>query len=133
MHHKDTKISVLGDGGWGTTLALLLASKGYSPKLWGAFPDYVQLVSQKRENEKFSYFHRILTGFPYFHRILTRYLLPSSAPHYLLPHRDTGFRTPRWAKEEKDLEPPRASKDSRGNPQTHPRNRSRPKSVRLEF
>ena len=53
MLHKDTKISVLGDGGWGTTLALLLAGKGYHVNLWGAFPDYVDEVRKKRENWKF--------------------------------------------------------------------------------
>ena len=53
MLHKDTKISILGDGGWGTTLALLLAGKGYEVKLWGAFPKYVEEVRKKRENKKF--------------------------------------------------------------------------------
>src|SRR5438132_684433 len=53
MSHKDTKITVLGDGGWGTTLALLLAGKGYSVKLWGAFPKYVEEIRKKRENRKF--------------------------------------------------------------------------------
>ncbi len=53
MSHKDTKITVLGDGGWGTTLALLLAGKGFAVKLWGAFPEYVEEVSKKRENRKF--------------------------------------------------------------------------------
>jgi glycerol-3-phosphate dehydrogenase (NAD(P)+) len=53
MVHKDTKISVLGDGGWGTTLALLLAGKGFRVVLWGAFPDYVEEIRKKRENYKF--------------------------------------------------------------------------------
>lgn len=53
MSHKDTKITVLGDGGWGTTLALLLAGKGFAVKLWGAFPEYVEEVRKKRENRKF--------------------------------------------------------------------------------
>jgi len=53
MLHKDTKISILGDGGWGTALALLLAGKGYNIKLWGAFPKYVEEVRKKRENHKF--------------------------------------------------------------------------------
>ena len=53
MLHKDTKISVLGDGGWGTTLSLLLAGKGYHPRLWGAFPIYVEEMRKKRENFKF--------------------------------------------------------------------------------
>jgi glycerol-3-phosphate dehydrogenase (NAD(P)+) len=53
MTHKDTKIGILGDGGWGTTLSLLLAAKGYSVTLWGAFPKYVDEVRKKRENVKF--------------------------------------------------------------------------------
>jgi glycerol-3-phosphate dehydrogenase (NAD(P)+) len=53
MSQKDTKITVLGDGGWGTTLAILLAEKGYSVTLWGAFPKYVEEIRKKRENVKF--------------------------------------------------------------------------------
>ena len=53
MSQKDTKISVLGDGGWGTTLALLLADQGFQVKLWGAFPKYVEEIRKKRENKKF--------------------------------------------------------------------------------
>jgi glycerol-3-phosphate dehydrogenase (NAD(P)+) len=46
-------IAVLGDGGWGTTLAILLYRKGFSVTLWGAFADYVSYVNKKRINEKF--------------------------------------------------------------------------------
>jgi len=46
-------IAVIGDGGWGTTLAVLLAKKGFSVSLWGAFPDYVKVVANTRENIKF--------------------------------------------------------------------------------
>lgn len=53
MLYKDTKISILGDGGWGTTLALLLAEKGYTVRLWGVFPAYVEEIRKKRENLKF--------------------------------------------------------------------------------
>ncbi len=53
MLHKDTKISILGDGGWGTTLAILLAGKSYAITLWGAFPSYVKEVQKLRENRKF--------------------------------------------------------------------------------
>ncbi len=53
MSQKDTKISVLGDGGWGTTLAILLAEKGFSVSLWGAFPKYIEEIRKKRENIKF--------------------------------------------------------------------------------
>ena len=53
MNPKDTNITVLGDGGWGTALSLVLAGKGYSVRLWGAFPEYVAEVAKKRENKKF--------------------------------------------------------------------------------
>ena len=46
-------ISVIGDGGWGTTLAILLSKKGFSVTLWGAFADYVSYLDKKRRNVKF--------------------------------------------------------------------------------
>lgn len=50
---KVNGIAVIGDGGWGTTLAVLLSKKGFDVSLWGAFPDYVKIVAQSRENVKF--------------------------------------------------------------------------------
>ena len=47
------RICILGDGGWGTTLAVLLSKKGYSVTIWGAFPDYVEQLKAQRENIKF--------------------------------------------------------------------------------
>lgn len=47
------KIGVIGDGGWGTTLAILLSRKGFDVTLWGAFPDYVETVRKGRENVRF--------------------------------------------------------------------------------
>ncbi len=47
------KVAVIGDGGWGTTLAILLSKKGCMVNLWGAFPDYLRLLDRKRENLKF--------------------------------------------------------------------------------
>ena len=35
------RIAVIGDGGWGTANAMLLAGYGHAVMLWGAFPDYV--------------------------------------------------------------------------------------------
>jgi glycerol-3-phosphate dehydrogenase (NAD(P)+) len=46
-------ISIIGDGGWGTTLAVLLSRKGFNVTIWGAFPDYVEVLKSKRENVKF--------------------------------------------------------------------------------
>ena len=48
-----SKIAVIGDGGWGTALAILLDSKGHQVALWSVSPEYVQVLSQKRENIKF--------------------------------------------------------------------------------
>jgi glycerol-3-phosphate dehydrogenase (NAD(P)+) len=50
---ESDSIAVIGDGGWGTTLALLLAGKGNRVRLWGAFPDYVEEMRQRRENVRF--------------------------------------------------------------------------------
>jgi len=50
---KKINIAVLGDGGWGTTLAVLLQKKGFRVTLWGAFADYVSQLNKKRVNVKF--------------------------------------------------------------------------------
>ncbi len=46
-------IAVLGDGGWGTTLALLLSGKGHSVSLWSAFKDYAAYLNKKRVNKTY--------------------------------------------------------------------------------
>ena len=48
-----SRISVIGDGGWGTTLGVSLARKGFPVKLWGVFHDYVVQTRARRENIKF--------------------------------------------------------------------------------
>ncbi|MFH1245068.1 MAG: NAD(P)H-dependent glycerol-3-phosphate dehydrogenase [Candidatus Omnitrophota bacterium] len=50
---KGTKVAVIGDGGWGTTLAVLLANKGYKVCLWGPFTDYLAVLDKERKNPKF--------------------------------------------------------------------------------
>jgi glycerol-3-phosphate dehydrogenase (NAD(P)+) len=47
------KILVLGAGGWGTTLAILLAHKGFKVDLWEPFPHLAEELRQRRENVKF--------------------------------------------------------------------------------
>lgn len=47
------RITILGDGGWGTTLALVLSGKNYPVTLWGAFPGYTALLDKERVNNKF--------------------------------------------------------------------------------
>jgi glycerol-3-phosphate dehydrogenase (NAD(P)+) len=44
---------VIGDGGWGTALALVLHGNGHAVRLWGAFPDYVAETRRLRENRRF--------------------------------------------------------------------------------
>ncbi|MFA4989324.1 MAG: NAD(P)H-dependent glycerol-3-phosphate dehydrogenase [Candidatus Omnitrophota bacterium] len=46
-------IAILGDGGWGTTLSVLLARKGFQVTIWGAFPENIASMHKKRENKKF--------------------------------------------------------------------------------
>lgn len=50
---NDLNISVIGDGGWGTTLAIMLCRKGFRVTIWGAFKDYVSTVKKTRENKRF--------------------------------------------------------------------------------
>jgi glycerol-3-phosphate dehydrogenase (NAD(P)+) len=50
---KKLNICVLGDGGWGTTLTLLLYRKGFSVTMWGAFSDYVKELEKTRLNKRF--------------------------------------------------------------------------------
>jgi len=47
------KISIIGDGGWGTALSLVLSQKGLEVSLWGVFKDYIESVARTRENVKF--------------------------------------------------------------------------------
>ncbi|MBI1853002.1 MAG: NAD(P)-dependent glycerol-3-phosphate dehydrogenase [Planctomycetes bacterium] len=47
------RIAVIGDGGWGTALALLLDAKGHRVRIWGAFPEYLSDMRRRRENVKF--------------------------------------------------------------------------------
>lgn len=53
MAKKITHISIIGDGGWGTTLAVHLAHKGFSVTLWSAFDSYAKQMQRTRRNPKF--------------------------------------------------------------------------------
>jgi glycerol-3-phosphate dehydrogenase (NAD(P)+) len=44
---------VIGDGGWGTTLALLLHRNGIPTTLWSAFPEQVEEMRSLHENRRF--------------------------------------------------------------------------------
>lgn len=45
--------TVIGDGGWGTALALVLHRNGHRVRVWGPFADYVAEVAARRENPRF--------------------------------------------------------------------------------
>ena len=47
------KISVLGDGAWGTALAMVLVGNGHDVTVWGAFPDYLEQMTKERVNSRF--------------------------------------------------------------------------------
>ena len=47
------KLAVIGDGGWGTALALTLARNGHAPRVWGPAADYVAEIRKTRRNRKF--------------------------------------------------------------------------------
>ena len=46
-------LAVLGDGGWGTTLALYLHRQGHRVRWWGPFPEQVARLRRRRENTQF--------------------------------------------------------------------------------
>jgi glycerol-3-phosphate dehydrogenase (NAD(P)+) len=50
LHKSPQNISILGDGGWGTALALLLCENGHHVTAWGPFPNDINAIIQKREN-----------------------------------------------------------------------------------
>ncbi len=47
------KTAVIGDGAWGTALALVLCRNGHDVYLWGPFPEYIEQMSDTRENGQF--------------------------------------------------------------------------------
>jgi len=47
------KISIIGDGGWGTANALLLAGYGHDVTVWGPFPEYVEEVRKTHLNARY--------------------------------------------------------------------------------
>src|SRR2546429_9989002 len=54
-----TRFAILGDGAWGTAIALLLARRdGHRVALWSARPENARLLRERRENV------RLLPGVP---------------------------------------------------------------------
>jgi glycerol-3-phosphate dehydrogenase (NAD(P)+) len=50
MSHR---ITVIGDGGWGTALALVLHRNGHQVTIWGHDTDYINEVAARRENFRY--------------------------------------------------------------------------------
>jgi len=50
---RKQQVAILGDGGWGTTLAILLSNQGYPVTLWSAFKNYAKILDKNRLNPKF--------------------------------------------------------------------------------
>jgi len=50
---NSTKIGVIGAGSWGTSLANLLARKGFNVDLWVFEPEIVKQIKELNENKKF--------------------------------------------------------------------------------
>ena len=47
------KVLVIGDGGWGTALALVLNNNGHDVTIWGPFPKYIEAIRTSGENTSF--------------------------------------------------------------------------------
>ncbi|HAD81725.1 MAG: glycerol-3-phosphate dehydrogenase [Candidatus Edwardsbacteria bacterium RIFOXYD12_FULL_50_11] len=51
--NKKKRAAVLGAGNWGTTLAVMLAEKGYAVRLWEFRAEAARKIQQERENKEF--------------------------------------------------------------------------------
>ncbi len=47
------KVAVIGDGGWGTALAMVLDRNGHETTVWGPFPDYLGEICRSGENTNY--------------------------------------------------------------------------------
>lgn len=48
-----SQIAVVGDGGWGTSLVVILEKRRHQVTLWSVSPEHIKILEQKRENAKF--------------------------------------------------------------------------------
>jgi len=53
VEHGVKHALVIGDGGWGTTLAIILARNGIPVTLWANFPEHARELAQTRVNQRF--------------------------------------------------------------------------------
>jgi len=47
------KATVIGDGGWGTALAMVLERNGHNVTVWGPFDEYLKTVQETGENKTY--------------------------------------------------------------------------------
>ena len=47
------KVAVIGDGGWGTALAMVLNRNGHDTTVWGPFPEYLKEIETSGENKTY--------------------------------------------------------------------------------
>ncbi|MCW9049983.1 MAG: NAD(P)-dependent glycerol-3-phosphate dehydrogenase, partial [Deltaproteobacteria bacterium] len=66
-----TKIGVIGAGSWGTTLANLLAGKGYPVTLWGYEADLVERMKKTRINDLYLPEISLSQGLSFTHSLTT--------------------------------------------------------------
>ena len=60
QNNDDLKsVTVLGDGSWGTTMAIHLAEQGHRVQIWSPFAAQVREMAAARENKRF------LSGYPF--------------------------------------------------------------------
>ena len=50
MSETKYRVTVLGDGGWGTAIAVVNARRKNDTLLWSAFPEYAKVLAEKHEN-----------------------------------------------------------------------------------
>jgi glycerol-3-phosphate dehydrogenase (NAD(P)+) len=50
---SDSKVSIVGDGGWGLAVAILLRQAGHDVRVWGIEPEYVEEVARTRESPRY--------------------------------------------------------------------------------
>lgn len=53
-YNSKISISIIGAGSWGTTLAIMLAQKGYDIKLWARSESTLKEIREKRTNFKYT-------------------------------------------------------------------------------
>jgi glycerol-3-phosphate dehydrogenase (NAD(P)+) len=46
-------VAIIGDGGWGTALAVVLHNNGHAVRVWGPFADYIAEIQHRHRNQKF--------------------------------------------------------------------------------